>query len=338
MEEVMEEKDIQKKWTHQTLDPSQKDNVVEMYDAAVSRSWLFRLLTKSPDYTRTFWPLISLSSPFLIAGFHCNFLLAVIFTVFGILASQASFIIQHLQAHAKFLEYDMISIKHQRMRSESVLFWIAFYHHHHQEHKPRRELFSGQDAEALFESAMKRFTEANWAPQLSYHNEQGKTNVLMSHWSGFSLWGHWYSLLFVASMCWLLPSYAFFVFGYELVVLLLPGAHAFQHWSKNEFPGWMLRLFEFLASSGWFATDDTHKPHHDHFGPTVYQSFTSSGFYWPALDEAINRFWDAVFFISTHEIGNRPWDIFGPYIHQWFVLIFGVPACFCLLSDVLRSM
>jgi hypothetical protein len=251
----------------------------------------------------------------------------------GVLTLQFSFAILHVTAHALFLEYDMIDSKDPRVSTKGVLHWIAFVHHHAPEHGPHSSQFEDSaKGRALFEKALTRFEKKNWAPHLNYHTEAGVHNVLMSHWSGFSTLSTWPRIVGSAVICWLAPAYGFWIVGYEVGVLFLPAAHAFQHLPASFFPSWLYAILQWLNRTGWFASAHDHKSHHDHKHPTVYQDFLSSGFYWRSLDTLVNSLWDRVFLASSRDIGKRPHDTWAPIVNTLIVVThFFLPLAIILI-------
>lgn len=315
--------------------------IKSLYKAAVERDPVFQLLV-SHTVMFVLWPCYSVGFPIAYSLYYAEPTSITMLSVSGCLMMciagglmmQFVFGALHLHAHAKFLEYDAIESLHPKMVNENPIFWIAFVHHHAPEHEPRRKWFSqSEEGTKLFEAKMEDFKRNNWAPEMSYHTSIGARNVLMSHWSGFSMMSKWWFVLLAFYVCSRMPLYGAWMVGYELSVLVLPAAHAYQHLPETFFPPWLFSLLSVFNRTGWFANAQDHKEHHKNNHPTVYQDFWSSGFYWKSLDSFSNTLWDYVYQKSTKKQGSRPADIFYPVVYGLLVLahVFVPIAVFCFI-------
>jgi hypothetical protein len=302
------------KWKHVKLTKEQKAKVLQMTRKAAKRDLVFTSLINNAKMAKVIFPVITvLVMPFLPAftfdQMTFSFLGLLISFFGGILVMTLTFILLHMRAHAKFLEYDMIDAESLRMTSENHLYWAAFLHHH--------------------------VTETdNWGEEWTYYdkngkktNENGNDHILMSHWAGFSLFGHLWSGVATVILCAVIPNFCFFIAARELTSLFIPAAHAFEHLPRESFAPWMYQMFEFLVKIGVFATSIDHAPHHYHESETVYQSFSSSGISFRIVDKFFDSVWNTVYHLSEKQIGKRPFDLLNPVVQVTIAVItFVIPS------------
>lgn len=309
---------VEPKWQHKQLTVVEKAKVLKMTRAAAQRDPVFCLLVQNEKMGKLIFPLITvLVNPFVPAFIFGQVSFSVIsFLVCffgGIFVMSLTFILLHMRAHAKFLEYDMIDTFNERLTSENHLYWAAFLHHHVSE-------------------------TDNWGEEWSYYdangkktNETGNTHILMSHWTGFSVFGHFWSFSMSMILCAVIPNFCFFISARELASLFIPAAHAFEHLPRDSFAPWMYGMFEFLVRVGVFSTSIDHAPHHYHGGETVYQSFSTSGISFRVVDKFFDSIWNKVYHLSEKQIGKRPFDLLNPVVQLIIVVITFFIPCFLLV-------
>jgi hypothetical protein len=199
--------------------------------------------------------------------------------VWGFALIQLYFIFSHMWAHALMLEYPMWCVREMdaKIYNLPIVMLYAFYHHHHTK-------------------------DDNWMHDtMSYHDYRGAIATAYAHWNSFSLLtsdyliSGWLMKIFLVYMLYSYPIYFTpFLLGHEIGVFLLPISHDWVHERKSGRFGFYY-LFKPLEMLGIFATKSDHIRHHDYDHAHVYQSFSSSGIYFPTLDKITDRMWNASF-------------------------------------------
>lgn len=88
--------------------------------------------------------------------------------------------------------------------------------------------------------------------------------------------------------------------GYEIGILILPFAHAWKH--------------------------------HDYSGRTIYKDFSSTGIYFKAIDNKLNRLWNYIF-LEAEKSGNYLYDFMEPLAMCVYVgMIITVPVWMWLVG------
>lgn len=235
-------------------------------------------------------------------------------TVVGIIAAQITFAIDHTFAHLAFLHYDFWQQDHPMAKSMLPVMYYAFYHHHH--------------------TVLDDWGSDTWSATSSWmwSRSNARRGVVASHWHAYcSMFKFDYLLLATLFLLALrLPVLASLCIGREIGALFIVAGHGWAHrWLYIQRIPCFRSLERWMAAFGGFADIQTHKRHHRHNHPTVYQSFTSSGLYSRTLDKLFDRLWDRLY---TKGCSSES----GPYtsvalIHEY------VPVCVLASSALIVS-
>lgn len=300
-------------WKHRTMSTQERKNFIGLYEDIKSKHNLFKFI-KFSNETMTLWLmfilcLYSLSCYHVFYDHQTSIWKCICVFILGMICLQVIFVASHTEAHALFLEYEAHYPNSQRVQKLPIYFY-AFYHHHH----------------------MEKDNTDDWATELSYHDKAndmeswhiGTRNVVAAHWHGYTFFHNFGLIIVLVIMIKIMPISVFYFFGYEVGVLLLPFAHAWQHINHKRMP-LLVPIFKTLEYLGIIANKDDHVTHHQHDTATVYQDFCSSGIRMVNIDWYVNRFWNCAFY-EAHRKGVKPYDIISPYRTGINVLmIFVVP-------------
>ncbi|AYV81543.1 MAG: hypothetical protein Harvfovirus40_6 [Harvfovirus sp.] len=296
-------------WKHRQLSEEERRNYLNLYHSVEAKYALFNWLRKS-DTNLIIWLLFIMSITGFATGYNFDpnmKLYSLTYSSFMIFCgmlfgTQPVFDGNHCLSHAAFLEYETYIIGNPRGLKDPIHYY-ADYHHHH----------TAAD---------------NWAPQLSYHNDQGSRNIIAAHWAGFTLFNSPKIIIF-ALVCYSHPRTLLYFSGYEIGALILPIAHGWQHIAHEKVPKAFRMLFHLFEFLGIVANKDDHGSHHNHNHRTVYQNFTSSGIYNKRLDSAVDKFWDWAYDkAALTPTVTKPYDIIKPYVTLIEIIALGLMPIF----------
>jgi hypothetical protein len=270
------------KYTHRELDNEERGKFIVLYNK-IEQHYPLLMYFKRSKQTALQW--IVLVALFGIIAIFCqkftliSVILSMCYFSLGLISLQVVFVVTHILAHAKFLEYNFASNINPTKSNTWVgllsfidcityhpVYYYGFYHHHHTEND-------------------------NWFPELSYYMPTFAKNVAVAHWLSYT---NLVSriLIFVIITSIICPKLLMFWFGYEVGVLIVPIAHAWQHINHLRLHVFVRILFRLFESTGIVADKHSHHKHHVYNIPTVYQDFSSSGIYAEPIDKLLNKFWD----------------------------------------------
>ena len=251
------------------------------------------------------WPCVLLggiAGMWMLMGFG---FVNVVMIVMGVLSMQIVFVASHMEAHAQFMNYS----QHQPgtiIENRPPVYLAAFMHHHQE----------GPEV---------------WFPDLHAGNPVGYHNILVAHWTSYSMLLSMKVWLVCAMMGVLNARLGWYFCGYELAVWMLPYAHGWQHAARERMRYVPKLMIWMLVGVGLVADRADHVSHHRYDHPTVYQNFSSSGFYARWVDAHLNAIWDDYYHLAK----KRKVDMYGLLHHRvWYVnriVLVGVPMMIWIL-------
>jgi hypothetical protein len=276
------------------------DGFSKLFAQVEAKNLRFRLLSRLGDASGFIWPcLIGLAAIGVFALRHSFVLSDALLLLLGVFALQVIFIAAHFESHALFFDYED-HVPGSRLVDRTTVYFAAFLHHHMSMRQP-------------------------WFPRFAYSNSEGYNNIAIAHWVSFSvLFG---PLVWLPAALALLNSKTLWFFlGYEIGAYLLPYAHGFQHAAAEKMGAFPLLLMRTLCALGLVASPEAHRRHHDNRHRTVYQDFSSSGLYLRALDDVVNKAWDAFYFEAERRACNL-YDLVHPKVmYVYTAVLFILPA------------
>jgi len=292
---------------------SNVDGFRRLFAIVVAKNRVYRWMSGLGAFASVLFPSLILLSAFAVVklgGCDGGVAACCALVLLGMFALQLIFVASHLEAHALFFDYSD-HVPGTRLEDRTPVYFAAFLHHHQR-------------------------TSSPWFPDLAISNTVGYYNVGIAHWVSFTMMfgERWWLPIVMAAVN---LNVMWFFIGYEIGVWLLPYAHGFQHSSVEVMGAVPLFLMTTMNKLGLVASPSDHRNHHSIAHRTIYQDFSSSGFYMKWFDRWLNGKWDQ-YYDHAAATGGNLYDIVSKDISYVYVAILAVvPAIITLLAHIVAT-